>query len=101
MHKFELDPAISDDEVLEIERISQENASQISMNRRIALTILAYDKEKLYKSVAKDPVTYRHLINSLVDCMENLKVQIKILQTAETRLKIQLSDHLNSETKMH
>jgi hypothetical protein len=101
MHKLELDPAITEDEVLEIERISQENDSQISMNRRIALTILAYDKDRLYKSVAKDPVTYCHLINSLVDCMESLKAQIKILQSAETRLKVPLSDHISLETKMH
>jgi hypothetical protein len=101
MHKLELDPAITEDEVLEIERISQENDSQISMNRRIALTILAYDKERLNKSVAKDPVTYYHLINSLVDCMQSLDVQIKILQSAETRLKFHLSDHISFETKMH
>ena len=101
MHKFELDPAITEDEALEIERISQENVSQISMNRRIALTILAYDKERLYKSVNEDPVTYYHLINSLVDCMKSLNAQIKILQTAETRLKAPLSDRLGSETKMH
>ena len=101
MHKLELDPTITEDEVLEIERISQENVSQISMNRRIALTILAYDKERLNQSVAEDPVTYYHLINSLVDCMHSLNAQIKILQSAETRLKVHLSDHISIETKMH
>lgn len=95
-HKLELDPAITEDEVLEIDRVSQ-----ISMNRRIALSILAYDKERLYKSVAEDPVTYYHLINSLVDCMESLKAQIRILQSAETRLKVTLSDHISVEIKMH
>jgi hypothetical protein len=101
MYKLELDHAITEDDVSEIERISQENVSQISMNRRIALTILAYDKERLYKSVAEDPVTYYYLINSLGDCMESLKAQIKILQTAETRLKVPLNDHISLETKMH
>jgi len=101
MHKLEIDSTITEDEVSEIERISQENVSQISMNRRIALTILSYDKERLYKSVAQDPVTYHHLINSLADCMESLKTQIKILQTAESRLKVSLSGHKTSETKMH
>jgi hypothetical protein len=52
MSKYELATVISENEVSEIERFSQENASQISMNRRIALTILAYDRERLYKSVA-------------------------------------------------
>jgi len=101
MHKVELDPAITEDEVSEIERISQENSSQITMNRRIALTILAYDKERLYKSVAADPVTYNHLINSLVNCMESLNAQIKILQAAEARLKVPLSNHTGRETSIH
>jgi hypothetical protein len=101
MNKLELDPVITDDEVLEIERISQEYASQISLNRRIALTILAYDKDRLYKSVADDPVTYHHLMKSLGYCMDNLKVQIKILQSAETRLKVPLTDHISLENKIH
>lgn len=101
MHKFEFDPVITEDEISEIERISQENVRQISMNRRIALTILAYDKERLYKSVAGDPVTYFHLIKSLQDCMDSLKVQIKILETAETRLMAPLGEHMSIQGKMH
>ena len=101
MHKFELDPVISEDEVSEIERISQDNLSQITMNRRIALTILAYDKEKLYKSVADDPVTYSHLLKSLEDCMDSLKIQIKLLKTAETRLMMPLGEHPGLRGKMH
>ena len=101
MYKFELAPVISEEEVSEIERISQENAKQISMNRRIALTILAYDKKRLYKSVAGDPVTYYHLIRSLEDCMEALKAQIKILETAETRLMAPLGEHMGNKDKVH
>ncbi len=101
MHKLELDPVITEEEVSEIERISQENARQVSMNRRIALTILAYDKERLYKSVAGDPVTYSHLIKSLEDCMDSLKAQIKILETAETRLMVPLGAHMSLKSKMH
>ena len=101
MHNPELAPAISEEDVSEIERISQENARQISMNRRIALTILAYDKERLYKSVAGDPVTYFHLIKSLQDCMDALKTQIKILESAETRLMAPLGEHMNLGGKAH
>ena len=101
MHKLELDPVITEDEVSEIERISQEYVSQISLNRRIALTILAYDKERLYKSVADDPATYYHLVKSLEDCMDNLNVQIKILKTAETRLMAPLVEHISVKGKMH
>jgi len=101
MYKLELDPVITEEEISEIERISQENARQISMNRRIALTILAYDKERLYKSVAGDPVTYSYLIKSLEDCMNNLKAQIKILETAETRLMVPLGEHMIFKGKMH
>jgi len=101
MYKLELDPVITEEEISEIERISQENARQISMNRRIALTILAYDKERLYKSVAGDPVTYSYLIKSLADCMNNLKAQIKILETAETRLMVPLGEHMIFKGKMH
>ena len=101
MHKLELDPVITEDEVSEIERISQEYVSQISMNRRIALTILAYDKERLYKSVADDPAAYHHLLKSLEDCMDCLKVQIKILKTAETRLMVPLGEHISFKGKLH
>ena len=101
MHKLELDPVITEDEVSEIERISQENVSQISLNRRIALTILAYDKERLYKSVADDPATYYHLVKSLEDCMDSLNVQINILKTAETRLMAPLVEHISVKGKMH
>jgi hypothetical protein len=100
MHKLELDPVITEDEVSEIERISQENVSQISLNRRIALTILAYDKERLYKS-ADDPATYYHLVKSLEDCMDSLNVQINILKTAETRLMAPLVEHISVKGKMH
>ena len=101
MHTIELDSVITEDEVSEIERISQENARQISLNRRIALTILAYDRERLHQSVAADPVTYRHLVKSLADCMASLKIQIKILETAGTRLQVQLDEHANPHGKMH
>jgi hypothetical protein len=101
MHKLELDPVITEEQVSEIERISQENARQVSMNRRIALTILSYDKERLYKSVAGDPVTYSHLIKSLDDCMDSLKAQIKLLETAETRLMVLLGAHMRVNSKMH
>jgi hypothetical protein len=101
MHKFEPDTVITENEVSEIERISQENVSQISMNRRIALTILSYDKERLYKSIANDPVTYYHLLNSLKNCMDSLKVQIKILESAETRLKIPLDRQMKFKGKIH
>ena len=101
MYKFELGPVISEDEVSEIERISQDNYRQISMNRRIALTILAYDKERLCKSIAGDPVTYYHLIKSLEDCVEALKVQIKILESAETRLMAPLGEHIGLQGKVH
>jgi len=101
MHKFELDPVITENEVSEIERISQENVSQINMNRRIALTILAYDKERLYKSIADDPVTYYHLLNSLKNCMDSLKVQIKILESAETRLMVPLNRQMKFKGKIH
>jgi len=101
MHNLELDPVITEDEVSEIERISQEYVSQISLNRRIALTILAYNKERLYKSVADDPATYYHLVKSLEDCMDNLNVQIKILKTAETRLMAPLVEHISVKGTMH
>jgi hypothetical protein len=101
MYNFELAPVITEDEVSEIGRISQDNARQISMNRRIALTILAYDKERLYKSVAGDPVTYYHLIKSLEDCMEALKAQLMILESAETRLMAPLGKHMGLKGKVH
>lgn len=101
MRDLELDPIITEEEVSEIERISRENARQVSMNRRIALTILAYDKERLYKSVAGDPVTYAYLIKSMEECMDSLKAQIKILETAETRLKAPLGEHLGFKGRMH
>jgi hypothetical protein len=101
MHTVELDSVITEDEVSEIERISQENTRQISLNRRIALTILAYDRERLHKSIAEDPVTYRHLIRSLEECMESLKSQIRILETAGTRLSAHLSDAPGSQDTMH
>jgi hypothetical protein len=101
MHKLELDPVITENEVSEIERISQENVSQITMNRRIALNILAYDKERLYKSIADDPVTYYKLLNSLKNCMDSLKVQIKILETAETRLMVPLDQQIKFKGKIH
>ena len=101
MQTLELDSVISEDEVSEIERISQENAKQISLNRRIALIILAYDKERLYKSIADDPATYRHLVKSLEDCMDSLKTQIKILETAEKRLIPPLMDHADFNSSMH
>lgn len=101
MHTLELDSIITEDEVSEIERISQENARQISMNRRIALIILAYDRERLHKSVAEDPVTYRHLVKSLEDCMDSLKTQIKILETAGTRLHSQLDEFQNAHGLVH
>jgi hypothetical protein len=101
MHEVELSPVFSEDEISEIERISQDNARQISMNRRIALTILAYDKERLYKSVAGDPVTYYHLIKSMKDCMEALMTQIKILESAETRLMVPLAEQLGINGKAH
>jgi hypothetical protein len=74
MDKLELEPVITEDEVSEIERIIQENARQISMRRRIALTILAYDKEMLYKSVAGDPATYCYILTSPEDCIDSLTV---------------------------
>jgi hypothetical protein len=101
MHKLELDPVITEYEVSEIERISQENVSQITMNRRIALNILAYDKGRLYKSIADDPVTYYKLLNSLKNCMDSLKVQIKILETAETRLMVPLDQQIKFKGKIH
>jgi hypothetical protein len=101
MQTLDLDSVITEDEVSEIERISQENAKQISMNRRIALTILAYDKERLYKSVADDPVTYHHLVRSLENCMDSLRIQIKILKSAETRLIAPLGEHLVGHDKVH
>ena len=101
MHKLELEPVITEEEVSEIERISQKNTAQISMNRRIALSILAYDREKLYKSVASDPVTYYHLIKSLEDCMDSLKAQINILETAEARLMEPLCEHMGFKGGMH
>ena len=101
MHKFELDPVITENEVTEIERISQENVSQIAMNRRIALTILSYDKVRLYKSIADDPVTYYHLLNSLENCMASLKAQIRILEAAETRLMEPMGQQMNFNGKIH
>jgi hypothetical protein len=101
MHTLELDSVITEEDVSEIERISQENARQISMNRRIALTILAYDRERLRNSIANDPVTYRHLIKSLEECMDSLKSQIRILETAGTRLIAHLSEHPSQDDKLH
>jgi hypothetical protein len=101
MHTMELDAVITEEEISEIERISQENTRQISMNRRIALTILAYDRERLHKSIAEDPVTYRHLVRSLEECMDGLKSQIRILETAGTRLIAHLRDERGSRDTMH
>lgn len=101
MRTLQLNSVISEDEVSEIERISEENAKQISMNRRIALTILAYDRERLQESVAADPETYRQLVNSLEACMENLKTQIRILEYAEKRLIAPLADHAGINSTLH
>jgi hypothetical protein len=101
MYKFEFGPVISEDEVSEIERISQENSRQISANWRIALTILAYDKERLYESVTRDPMTYYHLIKSMEGCMEALKAQLKILESAETRLMAPLGVNMDVNGKVH
>ena len=101
MQKLELESVITEEEVSEIERISQKNIAQITKSRQIALSILAYDKERLYKGVASDPVTYYHLINFLEDCMDNLKAQIKILKTAETRLMVVLGEHMDCKGEMH
>jgi hypothetical protein len=76
MHKLELDPVITENEVSEIERISQE-------------------------SIADDPVTYYKLLNSLKNCMDSLKVQIKILETAETRLMVPLDQQIKFKGKIH
>ena len=101
MHTMELDAVITEDEVSEIERISQENTRQISMNRRIALTILTYDRERLENSIASDPVTYRHLVKSLEQCMDSLKSQIRILETAGTRLIAHLNERPAPPDKVH
>ena len=101
MHTLELDSVITEDDVSEIERISQENARQISMNRRIALTILTYDRERLENSIASDPVTYRHLVKSLEQCMDSLKSQIRILETAGTRLIAHLNERPAPPDKVH
>jgi hypothetical protein len=101
MDTLELDSVITEEDVSEIERISQENARQISMNRRIALTILAYDRERLRNSIANDPATYRHLIKSLEVCMDSLKSQIRILETAGTRLIAHLNEHPGQDDKLH
>ena len=101
MQKLELEPVITDEEVSEIERISQKNIAQICINRRIALSILAYDKEGLYKSVASDPVTYYHLLKSLENCMASLKEQINILESAEARLMVPMGEHMGLKGEMH
>ena len=101
MRTLELDSVITEDEVSEIERISQENAKQISMNRRIALTILSFDREHLHKSVVDDPATYRHLVKSLEECMDSLKSQIRILETAGTRVIAHLDEHRRPNDKLH
>jgi hypothetical protein len=46
-------------------------------------------------------MTYNHLIKSMKDCMEALKAQIKIMESAEKRLMEPLAEHMGIKGKAH
>lgn len=101
MDNLDFEPAFTEAEIREIEKSCQHNIEQFCMNRRVALNILGLGKEELCKRVASDPRTYKHLLQSLEECMDSLKAQLEIMDTTQARLVVAVGEQMEVERDIH
>jgi len=87
MKNLDFQPAFTETEIKEIEKSCQHNIEQFCINQRVALSILGFGSKELCKRIASDPGTYKHLLHALKECMESLKSQIEILETAQAQAR--------------
>lgn len=101
MDNMNFEPAFTETELKEIERSCQHNIEQFCINRRVALSVLGFDKEDLCKRIASDPKTYKLLLQSLGECMDSLKVQIAIIEKTQARLSVVIGEQMGLTGDLH
>jgi hypothetical protein len=87
-------PAFDSSRMERMERNAQENATRVSIYRRLSLVLLTKSSAELRAAVAKPGMAEKYLYEAecLGEAIEQLEAQIELMRSAEVRILAVLSD---------